>query len=168
MRRPVGRVQRIETLAGASLPATEAVVANSLSQAASVADALTAFRWDRLTPLRAVEHGTDERARAAARILKALRDAVAADEFTRKLRPALSGADDAIFEWLADGQPRVPDVQWPTGTDAVDVTIDRPKAVHGGITRAKGDPPTHVLNALTAFLAAHHNEQVIVEWRVDE
>ena len=69
---------------------------------------MDAFRWDRLAPLRAAEDRADERGRAAASTLKTLREAVAADEFATRLGPALADADDAIFEWLADGQTAGP------------------------------------------------------------
>ena len=49
---------------------------------------------------------TDQRGRAAAGILQDLREALTADEFATRLEPALSRTDDAIFEWLASGQPK--------------------------------------------------------------
>ena len=66
----------IETLARAQLPGTEAALANSLRRAATVADALREFRWDRLTPLREAEAAADEQGRSAASVLCALREAV--------------------------------------------------------------------------------------------
>ena len=91
------------------LPATETAVASSLHQAAPVSGALHAFRWDRLAPLRQAESATDQRGRAAAGILQDLREALTADEFATRLAPALSKTDDAIFEWLASGQPKPAD-----------------------------------------------------------
>ena len=66
---------------------------------------MDAFRWDRLGPLRAAEDQADERGRAAARALRALREAVGADEFATRLGPVLSATDDAVFDWLSAGQP---------------------------------------------------------------
>jgi hypothetical protein len=147
LRRASSRVHLVETLASASLPATETAVANSLSRADAVAAAITAFRWDRLDPLRAAEGQADERGRAAARILAELRDAVTADEFTTRLGPALSATDDAIFQWLQPSR----------------------RVTKGGMaTRAKGAPAIVVLDPLQEFLDAHRDEQVIVEWRVQE
>jgi hypothetical protein len=169
LQRPVGRVGLIEALAGTPLPATEAVVATSLSQAAALTGALTSFRWDRLGPLSAAERGTDGRARAAADILKALRAAVRADEFTRQLRPALAAAEDAIFGWLEHGQRQGPDGQWQP--EPGDVIIGRPATAHattGRAVRRRGGPSADVLGELTAFLDAHADEQVTVEWRVGE
>ena len=93
----------IETLGGAQLPCTEAALANSLTRARVVADALRAFRWDRLTPLREAEGTQDERGRSAAQALNALREAVRADEFASRIDRALSAAEEALFEWLSAG-----------------------------------------------------------------
>ena len=98
------RVRLIETLAGAQLPGTEAALANSLTRARVVADALRAFRWDRLTPLREAEATADDRGRSAASALNALRDAVRADEFASRISPALSAAEEALYEWLTAGR----------------------------------------------------------------
>ena len=108
LRRASGRVHLVETLARTALPATDTAVANSLSRAQAVASAVDAFRWDRLAPLRAAENQADDRGRAAASTLTALREAVGADEFATRLGPALSATDDAIFEWLSAGQPVEP------------------------------------------------------------
>jgi hypothetical protein len=93
---------------------------------------------------------------------------VAADEFATRLAPALSAADDAIFEWLAVGQPKVPDEpQKPLRPD--DVAISLPTRQLGGRgTRDRGAPDDVVIAALTEFLEAHRDEQVVVEWRVQE
>ena len=82
------RVRLIETLASAQLPGTEAALANSLTRAGAVADALRTFRWDRLTPLREAEATADDRGRSAASALSALREAVRADEFASRISPA--------------------------------------------------------------------------------
>jgi hypothetical protein len=147
LRRASNRVNLVETLARTELPATETAVANSLSQAAAVSQALASFRWERLAPLRNAEHLSDDRGRAAVGTLKALRDAVAADEFTTRLAPALSAADDAIFEWL---------------------TPPKPVGASGSATREKNAPASDVIDPLTEFLEAYRDEQVVVEWRVQE
>ena len=90
LRRAGGRVHLVETLARTALPASATAVANSLTRAPAVASAVDAFHWDRLGPLRAAENQDDDRGRAAARALTALREAVAADEFATRLGPALS------------------------------------------------------------------------------
>jgi hypothetical protein len=170
LRRSSSRVLLVETLARTSLPATETAVANSLSQASSVAAAVAAFRWDRLGPLRAAEDQPDERGRAAGRMLAELRDAVTADEFTTRLGPALSATDDAIFQWLALGQPATP-TPLPSQVRPDDVPLQlppRPVTEGGAVTRAKGAPASVVLGPLQEFLDAHRDEQVIVEWRVQE
>jgi hypothetical protein len=170
LRQPSSRVHLVETLARASLPTTETAVANSLSQAGVVAAAITAFRWDRLGPLRAAEGQPDERGRSAGRMLAELRDAVTADEFTTRLGPALSATDDAIFQWLALGQPAAP-APLPSQVRPDDVPLQLPprSAVAGGaVTRDKGAPASVVLGPLQEFLDAHRDEQVIVEWRVQE
>ena len=170
LRRAGSRVHLVETLARATLPATETAVANSLSRAAVVTAAVDAFRWERLAPLRGAEERTDERGRAAASTLKALRAAVAADEFATRLGPALTATDDAIFDWLAIGQPVEP-VQPPRPLQPDDVALALPKPTAGAdgqATRAKGAPASDVLGPLAAFLDEHRDEQVVVEWRVQE
>jgi hypothetical protein len=170
LRRASSRVHLVETLARAALPATDTVVTNSLSQAQAVTGAVDAFRWDRLAPLRAAETQDDERGRDAASTLKALRDAVAADEFTTRLGPVLSATDDAIFAWLSAGQPAEP-VTPPHHLEPDDIDIRVPKPLPGAsgrATRAKGASSADVVAQLETFLNEHHDEQVVVEWRVQE
>ena len=175
LRRASSRVHLVETLAQATLPATEPVVANSLSRAAVVAAAVDGFRWDRLAPLHAAASQPDERGRAAAGTLKDLCAAVTADEFATRLGPALTAADDAIFEWLADRQSAEPG---PTGSTepaghrrvagSGGIPIANPPETGGRATRAKGGSPRAVLDQLTEFLSEHRDDQVVVEWRVEE
>jgi hypothetical protein len=170
LRRASSRVHLVETLARASLPATDTVVANSLSQAQAVTASVDAFRWDRLAPLRAAENQVDERGRDAASTLKTLRDAVEADEFATRLGPILSTTDDAIFEWLSAGQPAVP-VPPPQhlGPDDIDIRIPKPlRGAAGQATRAKGASSADVVAQLETFLNEHRDEQIVVEWRVEE
>jgi hypothetical protein len=176
LRRASGRVHLVETLDRTALPATDTAVANSLSRAQAVVAAVDVFRWDRLAPLRAAENQADARGRAAASTLTALREAVGADEFATRLGPVVSATNDAIFEWLSARQPAeavpAPDPRRPD-----DVPIYVPpsplpspgQAGHGGqATRAKGALASEVLGPLAAFLEAHRDEQVVVEWRVQE
>ena len=187
------RVRIIETLARTELPATETVLANSLSRAAEVTSALTNFRWDRLTPLQRAEHDGDERGQSAASTLRALREAIAKDEFTSRIRTALNATDEALYEWLTT--PR-PDVIWPdarpgghpgngdgsgtgtaggsagTGTGQTPPPGPGPdrtvaEASDRAVRYAGGDD-ADVLTSLSAFLRAHHDRQVVVEWRVQD
>jgi hypothetical protein len=173
LRRASGRVHLVETLARTALPATDTAVANSLSRAQAVASAIDVFRWDRLAPLHAAESQADERGRAAASTLTALREAVGADEFATRLGPVVSATDDAIFEWLSLGQPaeQVPDPQ-PRRPDDVPIYVPPTQLPSPGragrATRAKGAPAGEVLGPLGEFLEAHRDERVIVEWRVQE
>jgi uncharacterized protein DUF6079 len=170
LRRAGGRVQLVQTLARSELPATDTAVATSLKRAAVVASAVDAFRWDRLGPLRAAEDRDDDRGREAATALRALREAVGADEFATKLGSALSAADEAVFEWLSGGQ-RVYEVPDPKPRRPDDVPIYVPLTSSGRAgqaTRAKGAPASEVLGPLQAFLEAHPDDQVVVEWRVQE
>jgi len=167
LRRAGNRVHLVETLARADLPATESSMATSLSQAVVVARAVDTFRWDRLSPLREAEPRDDERGRPAAATLKALRDAVAADELVTRLSQALSTAENEVFEWLAAGQPKVPVEPRPQRPD--DVPLHLPgRRPGGGGTRERGKPDDAVLEALTEFLHEHRDERVVVEWRVEE
>jgi len=173
LRRASGRVHLVETLARTALPATDTAVANSLSRAQAVAAAVEVFRWDRLAPLRAAENQADDLGRAAASTLTALREAVGADEFATRLGPVVSATDDAIFEWLSARQPAEP-VPGPEPRRPDDVPIYVPPSPlpspgqAGRATRAKGAPASEVLGPLAAFLEAHRDDQVIVEWRVQE
>ena len=159
------RVRLVETLARTTLPGTEASLANSLKQASAMREALRGFRWERLAPLReAAVRGADERDRSAARILATLSDALEADEIAQALGRALNEADDAIFAWLADGQPPPP----PPLPPGPGPGPDRAAAPNGGGIRAKGAPDAAVLSELGEFLRGHPNERVVVEWRVVE
>jgi Family of unknown function (DUF6079) len=170
LRRAGSRVHLVETLARTALPATDTAVAKSLSQAQVVASAVDAFRWDRLAPLRGAENQADDRGRSAARTLNTLREAVGTDEFATRLGQVLSATDDAIFEWLSAVQPGQL-VQPPQVIHPDDVPIQVPPSrpsLAGSATRARGAPASEVLEPLKAFLDAHRDEQVIVEWRVRE
>jgi hypothetical protein len=171
LRRASSRVHLVEVLAKSSLPATDIAVANSLIRAEPVATEIAAFRWDRLGPLRAAEDQPDERGQSAARALRTLREAVAADEFTTRLGPVLSKTDDAIFDWLSAGQPtqkvEPPKVRRPDDVP-IQVPSRSPTGRAGQATRAKGGPASEVIEPLTAFLNAHRDEQVVVEWWVQE
>jgi hypothetical protein len=148
LRRATDRVGVVRSLATAPLPATEAALAKSLTQAASVSQALQGFRWERLVPLMVAGEWTDERGRSAARIVAELRTAVAADEFAVRLTSALSVAEQSVFDWLAEGQAQQPDQ--PAGRAVL----------------SEGGPPDELIGALRAFLSEHRENEVTVEWRV--
>jgi len=171
LRRAGSRVRLVESLAKADLPATDTAVANSLSRAQAVATDIDSFRWDRLAPLRAAEGQGDEHGRTAASALGTLREAVTADEFATRLGPVLSRTDDAIFDWLSAGQPAPPlEPSSVVRPDDVPIRVP-PPPLHGRTgqaTRRKGGPASEVLEPLAAFLDAHRDEQVVVEWRVQE
>jgi hypothetical protein len=164
------RVRLIEALASAQLPCTEAALANSLTRARTVADALRAFRWDRLTQLREAEAVQDDRGRSAAGALNALRDAVRADEFASRIDRALSTAEEALFEWLsADPRPKPPSGPGPRpGSGSAPEWKAVPAPSPGTKTRAAGQPDDSVLVPLKEFLLSHPNENVVVEWRITE
>jgi hypothetical protein len=130
-------------------------VAKSLAQASNVSDALASFRWERLKPLMEAEQDDDDRGRDAARILRELRTALAADEFTVRLPAALSAADQEAFEWLAAGQP--------TPGDKGDGP-ENPSGVQR-VIRPKGGRTDDVINPLRTFLDEHRDKEVTVEWR---
>jgi hypothetical protein len=152
IQRAPDRVRLVAAVAGAALPATEPVLAQSLSQAPKVSRALGTFRWERLRPLISAAGQTDPRGRAAARILADLRTAVTADEFTIELPPSLERTEQAIFDWLAVVPPPPPPPPPPSAS--------------GRAVRAGGDGPDTVLAELRAFLEKHPGDEVTVEWRV--
>jgi hypothetical protein len=166
------RVRLIKTLASAQLPGTEAALANSLTRAGSVADALRTFRWDRLTPLREAEATADDRGRSAASALNGLRNAVRADEFASRISPALSAAEEALYEWLTVGREPEP-VPRPAGPHPVpvpgpDKPVPTPTPFRGTGTRTAGTPDSSVIEPLTEFFRNHQDQDVVVEWRVGE
>ena len=166
LRRAADRVGLINALATASLPATEAALAKSLAQASSVSEALVGFRWERLAPLMQAEGNDDERGRAAARILGELRAAVAADEFAVRLPAALSAAEQAVFDWLAAGQPkRRPGLDDEPGRGDGDGR--RMPEPSGRVVLSRGAGPDEVLGRLRSFLSEHRDDEIVVEWRVN-
>ena len=129
----------VETLARTALPASATAVANSLTPAPAVASAVDAFHWDRLGPLRAAEKQDDDRGRGAAMALTALREAVGADEFATKLGSALSATDNAVFEWLSDGQRVV------SGAGSAAAPPRRCAHLRAAVTAAVNGPATTTL-----------------------
>ena len=160
------RVRLVETLAETQLPGTEAAIASSLRTAGAVTGALRAFSWDRLAPLRtAAERPSEARGQAAAHILNGVRDALDADEIAQSLPRVLRETDDAIFDWLAAGQPTPPPPPPPPGPGP---GPQRPAASSGSKTRVQGTPNIALITELDQFLHEHAEEDVIVEWRVLE
>ena len=93
-----------------------------------------------------------------------------ADEFATRLGPKIAAADDAIFEWLADGQTAWP-VDQPDLPRPDDIVIALPKpkpGLSGWATRAKVASSRDVLTELAAFLDEHPDQEVVVQWRVEE
>ena len=139
-----------------------------------MAAAVDGFRWDRLAPLRAAEDQADERGRAAASTLTTLREAVGADEFATRLGPGSAGyrrrASSSGFPRPARRAGAAVRTLRASGRRAhlrAAVAAATPGRA-GRATRAKGAPASEVLGPLAAFLDAHRDEQVIVEWRVQE
>ena len=133
-------------------------------------------RWTRSggtgsAPLRAAEDQADERGRAAARVLtdaarggggRRVRDPAGTGSVAAPTTPSSTGCPPASPPAGAASASRRPD----------DVPIHvppRPSPGRAGrATRAKGAPASEVLEPLDAFLDAHRDEQVVVEWRVQE
>lgn len=132
--------------------------------------ALSAFRWERLTPLQRAEHDSDARGLEAAGILLKLREAVEKDEFVSRVKNALTIAEDAIFNWLdvrpdsGAGGGTGPATPPPPGPGP-----GRPVAETGGSAiRAAGSPDAGVLTTLGEFLREHRGQRVVVEWRAED
>ena len=104
----------------------------------------------------------NERGRAAASTLEDLRDAVAADEFTTGLGPP-SPHRAGDLRLAGPGQPAAADT--PPTSRRGECPQRRGRAARAARRPGQRAPPA-VLGQLTAFLDAHHDEQVIVEWRV--
>jgi len=159
------RVKLVELLAHTELPVTDAAAAKSLSSATMVGEALHTYRWERLDPLLEAERAGDDSGHKAKAVLDTLRTAIQADEVTTAAKKALAAAVDGVFAWLADRTPPPP----PPGP------VPGPRPGPGPVkpddvflVLPKGSPSQPVLDKLAAFLAAHQNEQVVVEWRVQE
>ena len=104
---------------------------------------------------------------AAASTLMTLREAVGADEFATMLGPALSATNDGIFEWLSLGQPVEPVLPPERADRTTCLSTCRRRGPGRAVRPGRGSGPA-VLGPLAAFLDAHRDEQVIVEWRVQE
>ncbi len=167
LRRAPDRLSRIRALAEAHLPATEAALAKSLSQALRVSAALTAFHWERLSPLRAAAGQGGERGRAAQTILERLASAVAADEFAVALPAVLDQTEQAVFDWLAAGQAPAPAGQ-PRPEPVPEFGGARRAVGAGKAVRRRGERPDAVLGELRSFLDSHGDAEVEVQWRVIE
>jgi len=169
MRRSPDRVRVVTSLASAKLPATEAAVASSLTQATAVASAIRGFQWGRLGPLMAAAQRDDDRGRAAAQIMAELRTAVQSDEFSVRLSGVLTSTDQAIFDWLADGQPPPPpppaEMPVTPGAAATGSGVT-PAAAAGRAVLARGADPEQVVAQVRAFLGEHGDREVTVEWRI--
>ena len=161
----------IEALARTGDSAHDTVVARSLSTGAAVVSALSTFKWDRLRPLFAAE-ASDA---AAAAALASLRTALGRDEAVTGLTQALATSEEAAFSWLDRRLPLVDDMptpqpQGPQGPG--DVAIPLPPRgprgpAAGQARRGRGERAEPILDSLRGFLAAHADEHVTVEWRVD-
>ncbi len=145
-------------------------VGTSLTQAASVSNALERFRWDRLDPLRAAEHDL-----AAKGILDRLKNALTSDEIVARAAEALQRADNEAFEWAVANRPVAPkppvDGPSPDAPDDVPVSpgpvgpaVDRPGS--HTVTRRPGETGEVVVEQLREFLQANADKQVEVTWRV--
>ena len=152
--------------------ATETAVANSLSRAAGRGRGIDGFRWERLAPLRAAE-GQGRRARPGRRQHAAgaargggggrVRDPAGAGPLPGRRRDLR----------LAGRWPACLPVEPPPGPRARTTCPSRyrRRPLHGRTgraTRREGRPGQEVLGPLAAFLDAHRDEQVVVEWRVQE
>ena len=171
------RVRLVELLARTRLPATDAAAAVAIGSAPEVTAALAGYRWDRLLPLQHAErpgtgHPDDVRAGGARDILARLREAVLADEITRRLRQAFAESEDQIFTWLAVPavqEPDRPETQAGPVVDPDQVPLTLPAGDRSRrVTRAKGAPAEPVLAELRDFLDQHRDETVVVEWRVQD
>ncbi len=154
------RVRIVETLASTGDPARDAAAARSLTTAGTVSTALSNFKWDRLAPLRNAETSDP----AAKEILDRLRSSLRNDEMVTDLAAALRAAEDAVFAWLADKQPK------PTPVAPAPVPLPTPSAeqASGRAVRGKGASAEPMLQLLREFLETHVDQPVVVEWRVQE
>jgi hypothetical protein len=157
--RTTDKLTIVRLLAQASLPATPAAVAQSLSSAEQNVRALSSYRWDRLTELHSGAAGTDPRSREAAAILDRLRDAVAANEIVTPLRSALTTAEDEAFAWAMRGRPPEPPTPPPPSPSP---------APAGRVLRPAGGDDAQLIADVGGFLAAHADDEVEVTWRVVE
>lgn len=161
------RVTLVRTLAGTQLPSTDAAAAASLSTAATVSRAIAEAKWDRFSDVLAASNDDDERGLAAAGIVQALRTALGTDQFAADLGKALAAAEEAVFDWLRrfPPPPIVDPPPPPPPVDPDDVVLDLPD--HGTHRRRSGANADAVLGRLRAFLDAHRDADVVVDWRLE-
>jgi len=159
-------IHLIQLLTGAQLPATDSAVGKSLASAVEIAAALRSYRWERFSPLIEAAGDEDARAISAENAVSALRNTLAADEIVSKLKPALLASEDAAFGWLREAAPRPPVYPIPD-PDKVVIVVP-PHVPHGHGIRVAGGSADRVLEELGTFLIEHKDDQVVVEWRVQE
>ena len=94
-------------------------------RAKDVVAALSAFSWNRLTPVREAAAGQSERADAAQDILDNLTSALNGHEHAYACAKALKTAEDAIFDWLASAPVPAPPLVEP-GTSSPPVVVPEP------------------------------------------
>lgn len=152
-----GGVTLVQTLAGSGLGTRATAAGKSLSSAASVTSSLKSFEWGRLAPLLDAIKGEGDRAKSAAAIVNALREALKADEIVTAVATALKDADNAVFSWLA-----------APGSGPVPPPPPQPPRAHGTATRAAGASDDELIGLMKAFLAEHVDKPVDVTWQVRE
>ncbi|MFN8074154.1 MAG: DUF6079 family protein [Kineosporiaceae bacterium] len=160
--------------------ATPTIAGTSLSSAAAVTAALDSFHWNRLDPLRHAMAGEDTRAASAAAVVNALRQALASDEHTRRIAPALRACEDDVFAWLASapassapapaqGQTPAPAgepgaLTLPAATAGVGPI--QPATSYGSVTARTRADREGLLQDLRDFLDQHPDDDIEVVWRV--
>lgn len=147
--RETNDVTLVTILAGADLPAEDAVAARSLSSAGEVARAVGAAQWQVIDALSAI---TDQRAQRAQSLLEQLRTAAGHDEHAEALAPVLSTTVAAAAGLLAD----VPKVE-TTDSDIPSTDI-RGQAV--------GDLPT-VIEELRQAAAEYPGAKIRLSWDLE-
>ena len=92
---------------------------------------------------------------------------MAADEFAEALPPVLERTEQAIFDWLAAGQPAQPVTDSRHQAESfAGVAGSAPQAGHA--VRRPGQRSDAVLGELRSFLDSHTDQEVVVEWRIKE
>lgn len=167
LRRSTNRVDTIAALAGANLGTSPEALARSLLSAAGVTEALRRYDWTRIGPLLAARGGGDPRSSAADDVVSALARAVAADELTEQLAPALQRADDAVFRWLAEGHERPPAPAEQPTTRAATPDDVKLQLRQEQVRRATGATAAPVLDELETFLREHPDDTVVISWRIE-
>lgn len=162
----LGGVELVRTLGTMRLDPQPEVIARSLTTVDTVVTAIEAMTWKLVAKARHDAAG-DEVARA---LVKALADAVAANEFSVALAPATKHVNDGLVDWIAGGDDPTPEPDPdPPIIDSGGVELpdpddpDRKEQVFTVVNRVGAET---LVQQLQTFIDSHADRSIEVRWRL--